>query len=73
MPLTAKLLILAIAAQVLLSIVILLLMGRERVVGVRHYLAHRVGEQKRKSRHGPQWTLAPAFRFTGASRGARPD
>ena len=31
MPLTAKLLILAIAAQVLLSIVILLLMGRERV------------------------------------------
>ena len=31
MPLTAKLLILAIAAQVFLSIVILLLMGRERV------------------------------------------
>ena len=31
MPLIARLLILAIAAQVLLSIVILLLMGRERV------------------------------------------
>jgi len=31
LPLTAKLLILAIAAQVLLTIVILLLMGRERV------------------------------------------